>query len=95
MTSSTTTDAGITPLSPGDESRRMLRVDPTQICYFTYLIASYEGLGVVTTLDASDGLVEVLVGQGMESYLDALIEDLSQEIAIDVVDFAAESKPET
>lgn len=55
---------------------QVLRYD---IALFCNLVGSYEGLGIVRTLDATQGLVELMIAPAFYDTALALLHDLAQE----------------
>jgi len=57
-----------------------LRIRPDQISLFQFLLEGYDGLAVLSTLDAKQGLVRLLVPNSRTSefwqLIDAICEDL-------------------
>ena len=58
-----------------------LRIRPEQISLFRFLLEGYDGLAVLSTLDAKQGLVRLMVPKSRSTelwqLLDAICEDLS------------------
>jgi hypothetical protein len=47
-----------------------------------FVLESYEGLGVLRTIDPWGGIVEVMVPPGLEKDMEMLLEGLRDEISI-------------
>lgn len=62
------------------DKARYFMLPPEEIAYVGFVIHSYEGLGVVRTLDGDKGLVEILLSPQMEEELDELLRALAQEV---------------
>jgi hypothetical protein len=65
--------------------RRHYRMDRRQIHFLRFLLEAYEGVGVLTTLDQTAGLVVLLVAPGREAEASQLVEQLRKEIMIEPV----------
>jgi hypothetical protein len=61
---------------------RYFMVPPEEIAYVGFVVHAYEGLAVVRTLDGRLGLIEMLVAPDLEEELDALLRELSRELAL-------------
>lgn len=62
------------------DKARYFMLPPEEIAYVGFVIHSYEGLGVVRTLDGDAGLVEILLSPQMEEELEDLLRALSKEV---------------
>ena len=62
----------------GDESL-WVHVQSRDIALFCNLVGSYEGLGIVRTRDAAQGLVELMIAPAFRNTALALLHDLAQE----------------
>jgi len=56
------------------------RLEPTQIHFLKFVLEGYEGLGVLTTLDAERGVVRLSLAPGCEAELGALMGELAREL---------------
>jgi hypothetical protein len=66
--------------------RRILRVDRREINYLRVTIESYDGMGVVKTIDPHAALIEVRVSPGCEPLFSKLVHSLEQNEGIPLVD---------
>ena len=62
-----------------------MRVDRREISYLRFIIESYDGLAIVSTLDPIKGLVELKIAPGCETEIKAIIRDLRNEILIEEI----------
>ena len=69
-----------------DSITRYYRVDPKEIGYIGYTVHAYEGIGVVRTLDPSQGIIEILISSDFIDEMDALLQDLRREVPIEEID---------
>ena len=58
------------------------KVNRKDIAYMKFVLESYEGLGVLRTIDPWAGIVEVMVPPGLEKDMEMLLEGLRDEISI-------------
>ena len=65
------------------------RVDRRQINFVRFIFEAYEGLAVVTTLDASKGHIGLAVAPGCEEMAGRIMEDLGKQIRIEVMEGVA------
>jgi hypothetical protein len=64
------------------------RVDRRQINYVRFIFEAYEGVAVVTTLDAVKGHIGLAVAPGCEETAGRIMEDLGKQIRIEVMEGA-------
>jgi len=62
---------------------RMRRRD---VAYLKFILESYEGLGVLRTVDPRSGIVEVMVPPGMEKDMEMVLEELGDEIPMERIE---------
>lgn len=63
--------------------KQYYRVDTREISFFRYILEAYDGLAVLTTLDARSGHVALVVAPGCERDVAELIANLRQEMLIE------------
>lgn len=61
------------------------RVDRRQINFVRFIFEAYEGLAVVTTLDAAKGYIGLAVAPGCGEMAERIMEDLGKQIRIEVM----------
>ncbi len=66
--------------------KRILKVDRREINYLSVTIESYDGMGVVKTIDPHAALIEVRVSPGCEHLFSELANSLEQNEGIPLVD---------
>ncbi len=66
--------------------KRILEVDRRDINYLRVTIESYDGMGVVKTIDSHAALIEVRVSPGCEQLFSDLTRSLQQNEEIPLVD---------
>ena len=59
------------------------RIPSRDIAYMKFILESYEGLGVLRTIDPRNGIVELMVPPGLEKDLEMILEGLGEEIPIE------------
>ena len=59
------------------------RVDRRQINYLRFILEAYDGIGVITTLDARKGAIVIKTAPGCEADVDGLVKALAQQIHIE------------
>jgi hypothetical protein len=57
-------------------------VDRREINYLSVIIASYDGMALVRTIDPHEALIEVRISPGCEDYILALLDYLVQDEGI-------------
>ena len=65
--------------------QKYFRVDRRNICHLKFFFEACDGIAVMTTLDAENGLVVLKIAPGCEAEVDGLIEELRKEILIEPV----------
>ena len=63
------------------------KINRRDIAYMKFILESYEGLGVLRTIDARSGIVEVMVPPGLEKDMEMVLEGLGDEISIDRIEY--------
>ena len=71
-----------------ETTRLFFRVDRRQINFVRFIFEAYEGLAVVTTLDADKGHIGLAVAPGCEEMAGRIIEDLGRQFRIEVMEDA-------
>jgi hypothetical protein len=61
------------------------RVDRRRIAFLKFIFEAYDGIAVITTMDASAGTVAIRVAPGCEKEVTTLIKALKQKIRIESV----------
>ena len=61
-----------------DVVQLQIQVQRSDIAFLCNLVGSYEGLGIIRTVDAAQGLVEMMVAPAFYETALALLEHLSQ-----------------
>ena len=64
---------------------KRFRVDRREIAYLKFILEGYDGLAVLTTLDARAGLIALYISSGCESEADEIMKDLSKQIMIEPI----------
>ena len=65
-----------------ETTKRIFRVDRREINYLRVTIESYDGMGVVKTIDPHAALIEVQVSPGCEHLFSELANSLAQDEGI-------------
>ena len=69
-----------------DTTRWYFKIKRRDIAYMKFILESYEGLGVLRTIDPRSGIVEVMVPPGLEEDLEMVLEGLGDEIPIERIE---------
>ncbi len=69
-----------------ETSKRTYRVDRRRISLIKFVFEAYEGVAVVTTLDAATGLIRLSIAPGCEAVAHEVMEDLSRSIMMEPVE---------
>ena len=63
------------------------RIRRRDIAYLKFILESYEGLGVLRTVDPRSEIVEVMVPPGMEKDMEMVLEGLGDEIPMERIEY--------
>ncbi|OIP63654.1 MAG: hypothetical protein AUK29_06170 [Nitrospirae bacterium CG2_30_53_67] len=66
-----------------DSLRILARVDRRQIAYLNAVLESYEGLGLLRTLNPAEGIVCFYVSNPLSEETHALLQSLQKEIGLE------------
>ena len=69
-----------------DTTSWYFKIKPSDIAYMKFILESYEGLGVLRTIDPRNGIVEVMVPPGLEEDSEMVLEGLRDEIFIERIE---------
>lgn len=67
-------------------SIEIFRVAREAMAYLKFILEGYQGLAVLKTLDAQQGLVSVHIAPGAEKDIAVILDDLAGEIPLSKVD---------
>jgi hypothetical protein len=76
-------------ISPVETIKQYYRVDTREISFFRYTLEAYDGVAVLTTLDARTGHVALVVAPGCEQDVTDLVNSLRKEMLIEPVSVSA------
>lgn len=62
------------------------KIPPREIGYVNALVEGYEGIGVLRTIDAKEGIIEFWVVPFFETIYLTLIEKLKSEISLEIIE---------
>ena len=62
--------------------RKSFKVNRPDISYIRWIVESYDGMAIVTTLDPADGVIELKIAPGCESIVNDLIQSLRNDEGI-------------
>ncbi|MCP3951210.1 MAG: DUF4911 domain-containing protein [Desulfobacterales bacterium] len=66
-----------------ESEKRYFRMDRRQIGLLRFILEAYEGIAALTTIDAAQGRVVLMVPPGCEAEVDTLLADVSGEIYLE------------
>ena len=69
-----------------ETNKHIFRVDRREINYLRVTMESYDGMGVVRTLDPHAAIIEVQVAPGCEDYFSALVNSLVKDEGIAITE---------
>ena len=62
--------------------KRFLKLEMKDIAFVKFIIESYEGIAVQRTINAKNGVIEIMVPSSNEGVLENIISDLMNSIPI-------------
>ncbi len=65
-----------------ETTRHILRVDRREINYLSLIVASYDGMALVRTIDPHEALIELQISPGCEHFVFELLDHLVEDEAI-------------
>jgi hypothetical protein len=69
-----------------ETNKHIFRVNRRDINYLRVTIESYDGMGVIRTIDPQEALIEVQVAPGCEALFSNLIDSLAQDEKIRLIE---------
>jgi len=69
-----------------ETNKHIFRVDRREINYLRVTIESYDGMGVVRTVDPHTAIIEVQVAPGCEAYFSELVKSLAKDEGITIIE---------
>jgi hypothetical protein len=70
------------PSSALSAATRYFRIDRRHISYLRFILEAYEGMAVLTTIDAGEGIVKLMMAPGSEPVITEVLDDLCARQAI-------------
>jgi hypothetical protein len=70
-------------VSPVESLTQYYRVDRREIAYIKFVIESYDGVGLLSTVEPQSGLIVIRIPPGCEELIDDIISDLKKTIMIE------------
>lgn len=68
-----------------DALQRYYRINKDGIALFKFILESYDNAAVMRTVDERNSIIELLVSPGFDCEVQAVIEELRQELAIEEI----------
>lgn len=62
--------------------RKTYQVDKSKISYIRWIVESYDGMAIVSTIDSVHGIIELKIAPGCEGTVDELIHSLKVDECI-------------
>jgi hypothetical protein len=70
------------------------RVERRDIAFFRFILEGYDGVAILTTVDAARGFVSLRIAPGCLAVVSSLVASLAREIRIEPVLDVGEREPE-
>lgn len=68
-----------------ETTKQYYRVDRKQISYLKFILEAYEGLAVLTTINAEKGIVVIQMAPGCEADAEMILHDLKKSVMIEKI----------
>ena len=65
--------------------KKYYRVDRREISFLKFILEAYDGLAVLTTVDAEKGTVVIAVAPGCEADAEMILQDLKKDVMIEKI----------
>jgi len=65
------------------DTLRFFKLPRSKIVEFNYLLAGYEGMGIVRTVDRERGIIEVLLAPDFEDEFNELVREIASEFQLE------------
>jgi hypothetical protein len=65
-----------------DTTPLLLQIPPEEIAFLSFILESYEGVAIASTVDPLQGLVELMVAPDCQEEMREILKDLSQQFPI-------------
>jgi hypothetical protein len=62
--------------------KQYFRIHRNHICFVRFILEAYEGIALMRTIDAKQGIVEIMTAPGCNHEVDDILNDLRQSILI-------------
>jgi len=72
-----------TDLLIGETTKKYYRIDRREIAHLRFILEAYDGIAIVSTLDAHAGLVVVHIAPGCEQDVETILQDLKRNIMLE------------
>lgn len=66
-----------------ETTKKYYRVDRKQISFVKFILEAYDGLAVLTTIDAAKGIVVLHIAPGCEADAEMILQDLKKNVMIE------------
>jgi len=74
----------VSHLSTTQTRKLILSIEKREICYFQWIIESYDGMAIMRTIDPKDGTVEISIAPGCTKEILSVINSLKDDGSIHV-----------
>lgn len=65
--------------------KKYYRVDRRQISFLKFIFEAYDGIALMTTIDAASGIIVLYIAPGCESDTEAVLQDMKNHFIIEPV----------
>ena len=74
---------------------RYFKVNHRDMVYLKFILEAYEGMNVMSTVDNRAGIIRIAIMPGFVEDMDALLDNLGQQVAMEPVEWEDQVPPFT
>jgi hypothetical protein len=71
-------------------TNRYFKVKQRDIVYIKFILEAYEGMNIMSTVDNTAGIIRIVIMDGFENDMDALLAELGKDVEMEVVEWTDE-----
>ena len=69
-----------------ETTKTYYRIDRTEISFLKFIVEAYDGLAVLSTVDAEAGIVMLNIAPGCEPDVEMILQELKKNIMLEKID---------
>jgi len=68
-------------------TNRYFKVKQRDIVYIKFILEAYEGMNIMSTVDNKAGIIRIVIMDGFENDMDALLAELGKQVEMEAVEW--------